>query len=583
MFAPHCRLVARVFAFTLVAAAFGATARAQYPITRVSVDSSGHEGDGPSGFFGVPGVLWTFGLPGTLSSDGRYVAFDGDATNLVSGDTNLTTDVFVHDTVTGATVRVSIDSSGQESNGASYWPAISSDGRFVSFTSFADNLVASDTNKTYDIFRHDRDPDGNGILDEGNGVTERVSVDSSGKQADNASTTSSISADGVLVVFSSWANNLVAGDQNQHRDVFRRDLSTGKTTRITKGGNGDSDLPSISADGKFIAFTSDASNLVTGDTNATSDVFVYDVANQTTTRVSVDSSGNQASGFGPSPLSDDGSVVAFTSFADNLVAGDTNATPDVFVHDLTSGATTRESVDPGGVQSSDFSGSPSLSGDGDVVTFTRYVLEYDRYGWWYYDDFRTFARDRAADTTLALNVNCGGVAADGNGMFPCVSDDGRFVAFMSFADDLVADDANAATDVFLYDLTIVEPDATWSNYGTGFSGTLGVPTLTMSADPVFGTTPSLDVGNSSGTSTIGFRLVGADSASLGTSRGGTILVDFLQIKAITLLPGGLSVAFTLPLDPALCGVSAYVQVIELDPGAQFGLSFTPGLQATFGK
>jgi Tol biopolymer transport system component len=567
------RRFARVVAFALAFVVAGTTARAQYPITRISLDSSGHEGNGPSGYFG---------LPGALSADGRQVAFESFATNLVPGDTNAAADIFVHDNVTGATVRVSIDSSGHEANGPSFYPAISGDGRFVTFTSVADNLVASDTNKAYDIFRHDRDPDGNTIFDEGNGVTERVSVDSNGAEANGYSITSSISADGVLVAFSSAADNLVASDQNQCMDVFLRDLSTGTTIRITKGGNGNSDLPSISADGKFIAFTSVAANLVPGDTNHGEDVFVYDVANPTITRVSVDSSGNEASGRGPSPLSRDGSIVAFTSESSNLVAGDSNGRPDVFVHDRTSGVTTRESVDPGGVQYLDFSGYPALSGDGNVVTFMRHIIKLGNQGW-YDTDFRPFARDRAADTTLALNVHCGGVAADGDGMLPGVSDDGRFVGFLSRADDLVAGDTNGTGDLFLYDLTIVEPDAAWSNYGAGYAGTFGVPTLALSADPVLGTTPTLDLGNSSGTFAVGFLLIGANSASLGTARGGTILVDFLAIEPIALWPGGLSLGVALPLDPAWCGASVYVQAIELDAGAQYGLSFTPGLQATFGK
>jgi hypothetical protein len=168
-------------------------------------------------------------------------------------------------------------------------------------------------------------------------------------------------------------------------------------------------------------------------------------------------------------------------------------------------------------------------------------------------------------------------------MRPAVSGDGTKVAFMSYADDLVAGDTNATGDVFLYDLTIVEPDAAWSNYGSGFAGTFGVPTLALGAEPVPGTTPALAVGNSTGTFAIGFLLIGASSASLGTPRGGTILVDFLQIEPLALWPGGLSLGVALPLDPALCGATAYAQVIELDAGAQYGLSFTPGLQATFGK
>ena len=568
------RRLARVASFALAFVVAGTTARAQFPITRVSVDGAGNEGNDASGY--------AFGHCGGVSSDGRFIAFTSKAWNLVAGDTNGCDDVFVRDRVAGTTVRVSVDSSGVQGNGASLVPSISSDGRFVTFMSRADNLVANDANHVDDVFRHDRDPDGNGIFDEGNGVTERVSIDSAGVEGDFASSDSSLSADGALVVFSSLATNLVSGDSNQRMDVFLRDCIAGTTARITKGSNGDSFMPSISGDGKFIAFTSWASSLVAGDTNNYMDVFVYDRTAKTMTRVSVDSAGNQAWGQGPSPLSDDGSIVAFTSDASNLVAGDTNGTSDVFVHDLASGATTRESVGPGGAQFDDFSLAPSLSADGNVVTFMRYVLKMGDEGL-YMADFRPFARDRAADVTLALNVNCGGRPANSDAMFPSVSADGTIVAFMGFADDLVADDTNGTGDVFVYDRTIVEPDATWSNYGAGFPGTLGIPTLGLSADPVLGTTRKLDVGNSSGTFAVGFLLVGSNSASLGTTRGGTILVDYLLIEPIALWPGGLSLATALPLDPAWCGASAYVQAIELDAGAQYGLSFTPGLQATLGK
>jgi len=579
MFVVRRLSVGRIVAFTCTLLACGTTARAQYPITRISLDSSGHEGDGASGCNEFNGFV---DLPAALSDDGRFVAFESVATNLVSGDTNAATDIFVHDNVTGATVRVSIDSSGNQSNGYSLYPAISGDGRFVTFMSVADNLVANDTNGYYDSFRHDRDPDGNGIFDEGNGVTERASVDSNGVEGNRGSFYSDISADGNLVVFDSDSDNLVASDKNRTGDIFLHDFSTGKTTRITPGSNGGSYSPSISADGKFVAFTSVASNLVAGDTNRTSDVFVYDRTAKTMTRVSVDSSGSEASGFGPSPLSRDGSIVAFRSYASNLVAGDTNNMPDVFVHDLTSGVTTRESVGSGGVQFSDYSDSPSLSGDGNVVTFMRFVLKSGS-GGVFPTYFRPFARDRAADTTLPLNVDCGGVAADGDGMYPGVSDDGRFVAFSSYADNLVAGDTNATGDVFLYDLTIVEPDAAWSNYGSGFAGTFGVPSLTLSADPVLGTTPNLDASNSLGAATSGFLLAGPSQASIGTKWGGTILVAYSWIAPVALPAAGLSLPFPLALDPAFCGVSAYAQVIELDAGAPFGLSFTPGVQVTFGK
>src|SRR5262249_9356055 len=150
--------------------AFATRVEAQDAMTRASVDSSGNQGDQDSAYGGSVAI----------SADGRYVAFDSQATNLVASDTNGAGDVFVHDRITGATVRVSVDSSGAQGNYGSYRPSISADGRFVAFMSYATNLVAGDTNGTFDIFVHDRDPDGNGIFDEGNGITTCVSVDATG-------------------------------------------------------------------------------------------------------------------------------------------------------------------------------------------------------------------------------------------------------------------------------------------------------------------------------------------------------------------------------------------------------------------
>src|SRR5206468_8005529 len=136
------------------------------------------------------------------SADGRLVAFHSDATNLVAGDTNGATDVFVHDRQTGTTERVSVPSGGTEGNGFSAGPALSADGRFVAFHNTATNLVAGDTNGKTDVFVHDRQT----------GTTERVSVASDGTQGNGPSSGAALSADGGLVAFHGTATNLVAGD-----------------------------------------------------------------------------------------------------------------------------------------------------------------------------------------------------------------------------------------------------------------------------------------------------------------------------------------------------------------------------------
>src|SRR5215212_2748712 len=333
----------------------------------VSVDSSGSQVNGAGG---APSV----------STDGRYAAFQSGATNLVEGDTNGFIDVFVHDRTTGATQRVNVNSSGTEANGQTYYAAsMSADGRYVAFLSGATNLVSGDTNGVVDLFVRDLQA----------GTTQRVSVDSSGTQANESSYgTPSISADGRYVAFSSWASNLSANDTGIS-DVFVRDLQAGTTREMSVGpiwpsANGSSFAPSISADGRYVAFFSGASDLVSGDTNNATDVFVRDrdtdadgvfdeSGSASTRRIKVDCAyslcgttiGNRVTS-----ISADGRYVAFNLPDSNLVANDTNGVNDVFVRDRQMGTTQRESVDGSGVEANGASGSPFISTDGRYVVFS---------------------------------------------------------------------------------------------------------------------------------------------------------------------------------------------------------------------
>ena len=175
--------------------------------TRVSVSSGGQQANDNSDSYTA------------ISGDGRYVAFNSDATNLVSGDGNVVSDVFVHDRQTGTTERVSLSSDEVPGNAVSNDPAISTDGRFVSFTSWADNLVAGDTNNSIDIFVRDR------LL----GTTTRVSVNSSGVEADKGARESAISADGRYVAFSSDATNMLDEEYYGYPHVYVHDQQTGRT------------------------------------------------------------------------------------------------------------------------------------------------------------------------------------------------------------------------------------------------------------------------------------------------------------------------------------------------------------------
>src|SRR5260221_597397 len=247
-------------AVVLAAAIWDSLARAQ-TTERVSVATGGAQGNSSHTAFQFC----------SISAGGRFVAFQSDADNLVAGDTNGVQDVFLRDRRSGTTERVSLDSAGTQGNYSSYYPSISTDGRFVAFASGATNLVPGDTNGAQDVFVRDRQT----------GTTERVSVDSAGTQGNGNSLGSSISADGRFVAFGSAASNLIAGDPNATNDVFVHDFLNGTGDRrglASYPTRATSDLcfPSISADGRFVAFRGNASNLVPGDTNGWPDVFVRD-------------------------------------------------------------------------------------------------------------------------------------------------------------------------------------------------------------------------------------------------------------------------------------------------------------------
>ena len=309
-----------VMVVTATLSLLGASPKAQAQSTaRVSVSSGGTQGNGGS-------------VKAALSADGRFVAFESSATNLVPNDSNARSDIFVRDRTTGQTSRVSVGfSGGTQGNGSSFRPALSADGRFVAFESFATNLVPNDSNATKDIFVHDRET----------GQTSRVSVGfSGGTQGNGSSINAALSADGRFVAFSSNATNLVPNDSNASSDIFVHDRTTGQTSRVSVGfsggtqGNGGSINPALSADGRFVAFESNATNLVPTDSNTRRDIFVHDRETGQTSRVSVSSGGVQGNNVSfNAALSADGRFVAFESNATNLVPNDSNSRRDIFVRD----------------------------------------------------------------------------------------------------------------------------------------------------------------------------------------------------------------------------------------------------------
>lgn len=318
-----------------------------------------------------------------IDATGDRVMFDSTASNLVGGDTNSQSDVFLHTRSTNRTNRASVSSAEAQADGSSHSPSIG--GRFVSFVSTASNLVPNDTNFAEDIF----------VRDLAAGRTERVSVTSTGEEANSSSTLASVSANGRWVAFSSFASNLVPGDTNGHFDVFIHDRQTGVTELVSVSsneaqGNAQSTTPTVSGNGRLVAFHSDATNLVPGDTNDRRDVFVRDRATRTTERASVSSDEQQADGNSQDPavrgftasgpdITRDGRYVAFFSSATNLVPGDTNTCPpvfedpgrcpDVFVRDRIAGTTMRASLAADGSQATERNSDPVISDSGLILAF----------------------------------------------------------------------------------------------------------------------------------------------------------------------------------------------------------------------
>jgi Tol biopolymer transport system component len=308
---------------------------------------------------------------GRLSDDGRVVAFTSLARDLVPDERGYENDIFARDLLSGQTVKVSPSRFDRGARLSSGGERLSGDGRVVAFQSMADDLVGQDTNGVIDVF----------VYDLGTREITRVSVPGSGLQSNGPAKTPALDAGGSFVAFASRADNLVPGDRNESWDVFLHDRKQGTTERVSvssDGGeaNGDSDISWLSSDARFVAFASDASNLVRGDTNGARDIFVRDRVTDRTSRVSVSSGRTQGNRGSDYPvLSGDARLVAFVSRATNLVPGDTNGVPDVFLHDRHTGRTERVSHSPDGRQANDESGTfgVALSRDGNCVVFDSYA------------------------------------------------------------------------------------------------------------------------------------------------------------------------------------------------------------------
>lgn len=452
------------FASSVVAVA-GVALAASAQVERVSVGAAGVEANQDSAF--VSGV----------AGDGQRIAFVSTATNLVSGDTNGVQDVFLRDLGANATVRLSTNAGGTQANLACGAPTLSADGQWVAFSSRASNLVPGDTNGIEDVF----------VKHVASGAIALASVDSFGAPSNGASRMPSLSADGRYVAFTSLASNLVPGDTNATWDVFVHDRIVGTTVRASVDslgleGNGESSAPALAGCGCCVAFTSSASNLVALDTNFATDVFVHDLSNGTTTCASLGLGGIPAFlGAQRAFLSADASLVGFDSASDDLVPGDTNLANDVFVLERWNGTLVRVSVATGGGEGNHQSFAGALSGDGRFVSFTSLAANLVPGDTNLKQD--VFVHERSTGQTSRVSQSVGGSEGNQASSGSALSSDGRFVVFSSYASNLVAGDTNGVGDVFRVDRGPQSTGSPQSFCTPGTSSNGCTARLTASAQP----------------------------------------------------------------------------------------------------
>jgi len=384
-----------------------------------------------------------------VSANGRYVVFESIATNLVSGDTNGVSDIFLYDRVTKTTVRANRGPAGAQANGGSYNPSISADGRYVVYESDATNLVSGDTNTVRDIFLYDTITK----------TTIRANRGPAGAQAVGGdSNNAEISGNGRYIVYESDATNLVSGDNNVLKDIFLYDTVSKTTIRANRGpGNaqaigGNSYAPSISADGRYVVYESDATNLVSGDSNGVRDIFLYDKSLNKTIRANRGPGNAQAVG-GTSKnasISANGRYIVYESTATNLVSGDNNGVSDIFVYDMAINKTIRANRGAGNAQAvGGDSLNAKISADGRYIVYesdATNLVSGDNNG---IKDI--FKYDMVLNKTIRANRGLNNAQlTTGDSFNPSISGNGAYIAYASDATDIVSGDTNGKTDVFLY-------------------------------------------------------------------------------------------------------------------------------------
>jgi Tol biopolymer transport system component len=415
------------FAAILIALSLGAC-----NVERVSVSSGEEQANAESS-------------SASISRDGRYVALQSRATNLVPND-GSDDDIFLRDRATGQTTLVTQGAPGNE---ASVSPEISANGRYVAFDTAA-KLVPEDTQFFEDVYVWDRET----------GATTRASVSSTGEQANSSSVISpssfsgiAISRDGRYVAFNSAATNLAPGDTNALQDVFVRDRVAGTTVRIAAESTGEAasqpdgskligiGRPAISLDGRFVSFASARAFTVPGGLllRESADVYVRDMQTGVTTRLSKGAERGEADFV--TALDRDGAHVAFSSSANDLVPGDTNGLADVFVRNLRTGAMVRVPAETTGEPKVLRIEDPSLSRTGRFLAFTSASDP----GIW----VNVYVHDLDTGRSRRLSKNPNDEFGKGFNGDARISADGRFVSFLSADSTLVPNDTNDRADVFV--------------------------------------------------------------------------------------------------------------------------------------
>jgi hypothetical protein len=446
--------------------AFSASPHGFFPIERVSISNDEAQGNDESKHT-------------SLSNTGRYVAFHSIANNLVATDTNGETDVFVRDTQAGSTERVSLSSAGIEGNGDSAHPDISGDGRYVVFESFATNFDPADTDITRDIYLYDRTND----------TITLVSKNMTGGSASGDTQRAAITPDGEFIVYVSNASDIVAGDTNGTYDCFVYDVSSGMVNRILTSTGAEFDDDCIVADiaggTPLIAFESEATNVVPNDTNGKGDIFIVSIFNTGHARVSVDSAGNEGNDFANAPsISRDGDFVTFFSQANNMVLSDTNGIGDIFLHETQTGETTRVSVVSGGAQANNTSTNPHISGGGRYIVFTSFATNLvpgDTN-----EVVDVFIHDTQTLVTERLSTTSQNVEGNHFSYYPAISGNGQAVVFESLASNLVPDDTNDRWDAFKVTIGNFPPTPT----PTGTATVTRTPTRTATSTATPTVTPT---------------------------------------------------------------------------------------------